>query len=388
MRKIMLAFLSAVLFIVMGFCTVFSGVYSYKVDVKTHVPKEEQPVEPEIPEEPEVPELVTSDPLSFEEGDHVLENLKVTVLGEGNAVAVSGTAAVTINSGEYDGGQTPFGGAGNTVVWLQEATANIIINDGLFTNKGLAVDENGNLDTGHIDMIYCSAGTIEINGGFFEGEDDTVWLLNCKDSGYRDGIAEIVVKGGTFVNWNPADNVSEGANTNFVAEGYEVELEEQENGDIWYKVREAVVAAVGDVGEDSSLGESWSTETQPQPSTEESEFVEITIKREFGEVITDKLGLTDEIEKFGVEKARFVAQFIALMSMCGFTVSILCLFQKPKEKDKKPKELKPTKELKKSKFRMSDQHLLESVNNDIKVETPQAPVDFPVRSGKGPRVKF
>ena len=44
MRKIMLAFLSAVLFIVMGFCTVFSGVYSYKVDVKTHVPKEEQPV--------------------------------------------------------------------------------------------------------------------------------------------------------------------------------------------------------------------------------------------------------------------------------------------------------------------------------------------------------
>jgi len=39
------------------------------------------------------------------------------------------------------------------------------------------------------------------------------------------------------MNWNPADNVSEGANTNFLAEGYKVVKEVKEDG-IWYTVVE------------------------------------------------------------------------------------------------------------------------------------------------------
>jgi hypothetical protein len=39
------------------------------------------------------------------------------------------------------------------------------------------------------------------------------------------------------VNFNPADNASENPAVNFVAEGYEVVSETQENGDIWYKVQ-------------------------------------------------------------------------------------------------------------------------------------------------------
>lgn len=191
---------------------------------------------PELPEEPEQPEEVVSDIQVFTFGERTIENLKITVLGEGDAVTVKGAAQVTINSGTYDGGQTPFGGAGNTVVWVQEATAKVVINGGTFVCNGLATDEEGNLDVGHIDLIYCTAGTIEINGGFFKGADNTVWLLNCKDAGYKDGTAKIEVKGGTFVNWNPADNVSEGANTNFVADGYTVMAEEQESGDVWYTV--------------------------------------------------------------------------------------------------------------------------------------------------------
>ena len=38
-------------------------------------------------------------------------------------------------------------------------------------------------------------------------------------------LMEIIVKGGTFVNFNPADNTAEGAHTNFVAEGYKVVTE-------------------------------------------------------------------------------------------------------------------------------------------------------------------
>lgn len=46
------------------------------------------------------------------------------------------------------------------------------------------------------------------------------FLLNCYDSNRQAGKASIVVTGGTFENFNPADNAAEGAGTNFVDEGY------------------------------------------------------------------------------------------------------------------------------------------------------------------------
>lgn len=147
----------------------------------------------------------------------VLKNIERSVNGEGDAIQVIESATVTINGGKFDGGQTPLGGAGNTAIWCNSENAKIIINDGIFTIKGLAEG-----DVGHIDLIYCTSGTIEINGGYFEGTDDTVWLLNCKDSNYIEGKASIIVKGGEFVNFNPANCISEGQNTNFVAEGYTV----------------------------------------------------------------------------------------------------------------------------------------------------------------------
>lgn len=173
-------------------------------------------------------------------GEDVVELLKVKieVEGDGDAVVASDKAQVTINGGSYDGGQTSFGGAGNTAVWVKSADAKVVINDGYFYIDGLAVDEEGNKDKGHIDLIYCSAGTIEINGGYFEGADSDVWLLNCKDDSYADGTASIVVKGGTFVNFDPSNCVSEGEGTNFVAEGYVVVKETVEGVD-YYTVVEA-----------------------------------------------------------------------------------------------------------------------------------------------------
>lgn len=192
--------------------------------------------------------FIVVEPKSITEGEVTLNGIKVVLKGEGDVITV-GNATVTIDGGLYDGGQTPFGGVGNTVVWAKDANAKVVINGGAFNANGLATDEEGNLDVGHIDMIYCSAGTIEVNGGHFEGADGTVWLLNCKDAAYKDGTAKIVVKGGTFVNWNPADNVSEGEHTNFVAEGYEVVTETKENGDVWYTVVETTVPADGEVTE-------------------------------------------------------------------------------------------------------------------------------------------
>lgn len=147
-------------------------------------------------------------------------NRSVPTDQEGDAIQVTDSAFVVINGGKFDGGQTPLGGAGNTALWVNSADAKVLITGGEFKIGGLAEG-----DVGHIDLIYVTQGVVEITGGYFEGADDTVWLLNCKDAFYKDGTASIIVKGGTFLNFNPSDCISEGEHTNFVAEGYTVECE-------------------------------------------------------------------------------------------------------------------------------------------------------------------
>jgi len=89
-----------------------------------------------------------------------------------------------------------------------------------------------------VSAVNVVQGTLTIEGGFFRdtSEYDGQYLINCIDANYENGTANVVIKGGTFVNWNPADNASEGAGTNFLAEGYKVMSETKENGDIYYTV--------------------------------------------------------------------------------------------------------------------------------------------------------
>ena len=98
---------------------------------------------------------------------------------------------------------------------------------------------------GNEDAIYVERGTATIEGGFFDIQKKLTGstleaqyktLLNCQDANYNTGKAKIIVKGGTFVNFDPSNNLAEGANTNFVAPGYKVISERQSNGDIWYTV--------------------------------------------------------------------------------------------------------------------------------------------------------
>jgi hypothetical protein len=73
------------------------------------------------------------------------------------------------------------------------------------------------------ELIYCYAGTINIVNGTFKN-NGSPYLLNCYDANYRNGTAKIVVTGGKFYDFNPADNSAEGEHTNFLAEGYHVEI--------------------------------------------------------------------------------------------------------------------------------------------------------------------
>lgn len=117
----------------------------------------------------------------------------------------------------------------NMAVWATE-NGEVVINDGYFTNEGATATN----DPAHFDLIYASgSGQIEINGGEFKCETPK-WTLNIKDKDRE--TAKIVVKGGKFHGFNPADCEVEGEHTNFVAEGYEVK---EENGIFKVEQKEA-----------------------------------------------------------------------------------------------------------------------------------------------------
>ena len=107
------------------------------------------------------------------------------------------------------------------------------------------VIKNGTF-TGNIHAVYVFEGEAVIEGGFFSVQQKypdaakaDEFVLNCYDANRANGTAKITVKGGTFVNFNPADCQAEGAHTNFVADGYKVTSETKDNGDVWYTVVKA-----------------------------------------------------------------------------------------------------------------------------------------------------
>ena len=162
----------------------------------------------------------------FTSGVHTLNATLIATSATDVVTATGADTVVTITGGYYDAADQ------DCAVWAYDG-ATVIIEGGEFYHNGLAEDAT---PANHIDLIYAGSngGKIIVKGGFFASRGKNIWILNEKDN-----QGEIVVCGGTFVNWNPADNVSEGANTNFLADGYYVVSETKANGDVWYTVVEA-----------------------------------------------------------------------------------------------------------------------------------------------------
>lgn len=137
--------------------------------------------------------------------------------------------------------------------------AKVVIKDGTFI--------------GNIHAVYVYEGELVVEGGFFSVQQKyqdaakaDEFVLNCYDANRAAGTAKITVKGGTYVNFNPADCMAEGANTNFVADGYMVVAKKQANGDVWYTVVEAsavkeTLTAGGEVTVDSDTYTNNSADT-------------------------------------------------------------------------------------------------------------------------------
>lgn len=155
------------------------------------------------------------------------------------------------------------------------ATANVTVMSGNFKakeNDCFAVDvqdgselviEDGTF-IGNVHAVYVLEGTAYIKGGFYsvqqkypDANKANEFVLNCYDANRANGTAKIIVTGGTFVNFNPADCQAEGAHTNFVADGYTVVSTKQTNGDVWYTVvaKDAAGKTFSD-GKDVVLNES------------------------------------------------------------------------------------------------------------------------------------
>ena len=123
---------------------------------------------------------------------------EITIMGKGTFDA-AGRIAV-----EANGADTVINLSGTTGMFGSEPT--------------YVTDRSGG------ELIYCYLGTINISAGVFKNlGDDKTFLLNCYDANYRAGTAKIVVTGGKFYDFNPADNRAEGEPTSFVPEGYHVE---------------------------------------------------------------------------------------------------------------------------------------------------------------------
>lgn len=119
-------------------------------------------------------------------------------------ISVAKNANVTLSNGVVDGrGYEDYG--------VEVRGGNLTIKDGYYY--------------GDCSVVYAREGVVTIEGGYFEAgqtEWNTTYLLNCLDDNYKTGAAKIVVKGGQFKGFNPANNEAEGAATNFLAEGYTV----------------------------------------------------------------------------------------------------------------------------------------------------------------------
>ena len=131
--------------------------------------------------------------------------------------------------------------------------ANLTITDGEFLakkNDCFAVDvQDGSTVTikngtyvGNVHAVYVFEGTLIVEGGTFSVQqkysDATKadeFVLNCYDANRANGTAKIVVKGGTFVNFDPSNCNAEGEGTNFVADGYKV-VSETKGGHTYYTV--------------------------------------------------------------------------------------------------------------------------------------------------------
>ena len=129
----------------------------------------------------------------------------------GHKITVEGTPKSGVYMNRYTSnleisGEGIIHAEGTYGLW-NSTTSKIVINDGVTIEA-------------QTHAVYAEKGVIEINGGIFKlinweeaPKDDNgnlKFLLNCLDTNYKNGSANIIVTGGKFYDFDPSNCVAEG----------------------------------------------------------------------------------------------------------------------------------------------------------------------------------
>jgi hypothetical protein len=161
---------------------------------------------------------------------------KDTVLNFGSNTVTLNIPGATADTANWIGVEVQ---GGNVVFDAADGGITTSANSDLFCSyvrNGATLTINDGTYIGGGSCVQVREGTLIVNGGYFEvsnPEADYRYVLNCTDANYKNSTAQIIVQGGSFLNWNPANNASEGAGTNFVPAGYTVVEEAVANGTLY-----------------------------------------------------------------------------------------------------------------------------------------------------------
>lgn len=176
-------------------------------------------------------DVVLGETVAVEAGKEVVLDLNGKTIS--NTADLWNTAANDWSLLSVRGGSLTIKGAGTLQAKENDCYA-VDVMDG-----GKVVIEDGTY-VGNVHAVYVFEGTAEIKGGKYSIQQPSGlpspygYVLNCYDANCKNGTAKIMVSGGEFVKFNPADCAAEVAHTNFLAEGYmSVEAEEG----VWTVVR-------------------------------------------------------------------------------------------------------------------------------------------------------
>ena len=176
-------------------------------------------------------DLVLDKTVAVETGKEVVLDLNGKTIS--NTTDIWNTAANDWSLLSVRGGSLTIKGAGTLQAKENDCFA-VDVMDG-----GKVVIEDG-IYVGNVHAVYVFEGSVEIKGGKYSIQQPSElpspygYVLNCYDANCKNGTAKIMVSGGEFEKFNPADCAAEGAHTNFLADGYmSVEAEEG----VWTVVR-------------------------------------------------------------------------------------------------------------------------------------------------------
>lgn len=118
-------------------------------------------------------------------------------------------------------------------------------------NGGMLIIESGTY-IGNISSVYVHSGTAYINGGYHKvqqisdinGYGETI---NCYDANFKNGTAKVVISGGSFYNFDPAD-AAEPANCNqsYLSKNTKMVYDEETNSYVITKREFKIVVTTND----------------------------------------------------------------------------------------------------------------------------------------------